>query len=222
MNSKIVLLVVILVAAAGATYVYQQRSTEEPQPTIVQTAPEQQTQQLEISFETLKLFPKTKVFSGYTLTDQHGQTFNQESFKGNWSVVFFGFTNCPDICPTTLLDMQKIHRSLSNDGVQPPRFVFVSVDSERDSPENMKTYIDYFNSEFVGLSGDPANILSLTTQLGVAYDIEPHEEDAEFYNVDHSAALFLINPDAERAGIFTTPHNHKLITSDLKTLLSRS
>ncbi|WP_395376398.1 SCO family protein [Marinicella sp. W31] len=222
MNSKIVLLVVVLVAAAGAAFVYQQRTTEEPKPEINQAAPQQQLQQPEISFQTLKLFPKTKVFSGYTLTDQHGQTFNQESFKGNWSVVFFGFTNCPDICPTTLLDMQKIHRSLSDDGIQPPRFVFVSVDSDRDSPENMKTYIDYFNSEFVGLSGDAGNILSLTTQLGVAYEVEPHETDAEFYNVDHSAALFLINPEAERAGIFTTPHDHKQITADLKSLLSQS
>jgi len=74
----------------------------------------------------------------------------------------------------------------------------------------------------VGLSGDPGNILSLTTQLGVAYEIEEHEPEADFYNVDHSAALFLINPYAERAGIVTTPHNHKQIAADLKLLLSDS
>jgi len=130
MNYKIVLILVIVLAIAGTGFVVQQQTPEKP---AELPAEEVQT----TNYQALKMFPKSKVFSGYTLTDQNGQTFNQESFKGNWSVVFFGFTNCPDICPTTLLDMQKIHRSLSNDGVQPPRFVFVSVDSERDRPENM-------------------------------------------------------------------------------------
>ena len=212
MNYKILLVLLLVISAAVAVFLYQKNTQDS---TV-------ETQQPLSDYQALRMFPQTKVFSGYTLTDQHGQAFGQNEFKGEWSVVFFGFTNCPDICPTTLLDMQKIHRSLSNDGLKPPRFVFVSVDSDRDSPENMKTYIDYFNSAFVGLSGDAANILSLTSQLGVAYEIEPHEEDADFYNVDHSAALFLINPDAERAGIFTTPHDHKQIAADLKLLLSRS
>lgn len=171
------------------------------------------------AFEVLKVYPKTKKFSGYTLTDQNGQKFSNDSFKGKWSLIFFGFTHCPDICPTTLLDMQKIHKYLTNKGLKLPQFIFVSVDSDRDTPEKLKTYLDYFNPDFIGVTGDYPNILSLTTQLGVAYRIEPHQSSEENYNVDHSAALYLINPEAERYGIFTAPHDVKKMASDLEKIM---
>ena len=146
----------------------------------------------DLDFQALKLFPQGKAFSGFQLTSKEGKNWQADDFKGSYSLVFFGFTNCPDICPTTLLDMQKIDKKLTAQGLQKPRFVFVSVDSDRDSPEVMKEYISFFNPEFVGLSGDAPNILSLASQLGVAYNVADHQPGDLIYDVDHSAALFLI------------------------------
>ena len=170
-------------------------------------------------FQALKLFPQGKAFSGFQLTSKEGQHWQADDFKGNYSLVFFGFTNCPDICPTTLLDMQKIDKKLTDQGLQKPRFVFVSVDSDRDTPAVMKEYIGFFNPEFVGLSGDAPNILSLASQLGVAYKVADHQPGDLIYDVDHSAALFLIDPNGERIGLFSAPHDINQITADLAQLM---
>ena len=173
----------------------------------------------EKEFQALKLFPQGKAFSGFQLTSKENQPWQPDDFKGNYSVVFFGFTHCPDICPTTLLDMQKIDKKLTEQGLQKPRFVFVSVDSDRDTPEVMKEYIGFFNPEFVGLSGDAPNILSLASQLGVAYKVADHQPGDLIYDVDHSAALFLIDPNGERIGLFSAPHDINQITADLAQLM---
>lgn len=170
-------------------------------------------------FQSLKLFPQGKSFSGFQLTSHLGETWNSDTFKGDYSVVFFGFSNCPDICPTTLLDMQKIDKSLKQQGLPSPRFIFVSVDSDRDTPEVLNDYINFFNPEFFALTGDAPNILSLATQLGVAYNIEAHQPGDLVYDVDHASALFIINPQGQRIGLFSAPHNVELITQDLATLI---
>ncbi len=173
-------------------------------------------------FTALKLFPTGKAFSGFELTSHLGRKWRQEDFKGNHSVVFFGFSNCPDICPTTLLDMQKIDKALKAAQVAVPNFIFISVDPDRDTPEVLKEYINYFNPEFYALTGDAANILSIASQLGVAYQVAEHEPGDLVYDVDHASALFVLNPAGERIGIFSAPHDVKAITQDLKTLLESS
>ncbi|MCF6301580.1 MAG: SCO family protein, partial [Proteobacteria bacterium] len=168
----------------------------------------------ETQYQALKLFPAGKKFTGYTLTDQHGNSFTEENFKNKISVVFFGFTYCPDICPTTLTDMQAIYKNIKDAGLQTPQFVFISVDPDRDDIATLKNYIEYFNKDFVAATSDAANILSLTTQLGVAYLVEKHETDDKSYQVDHSASLFVINQQAERIGLFSAPHDVKLLSDD--------
>jgi len=170
-------------------------------------------------FKSLKLFPQGKSFSGFQLTSHLGETWDKESFKGTYSVVFFGFSNCPDICPTTLLDMQRIDKKLTTQNKTSPRFIFVSVDPDRDTPEVLNEYINFFNPEFHALTGDAPNILSITSQLGVAYKVAEHQPNDLIYDVDHASALFIINPDGERIGLFTTPHDIELITQDLATLM---
>jgi len=173
----------------------------------------------ERNFQSLKLFPQGKAFSGFQLTSHLGETWDSESFKGTYSVLFFGYSNCPDICPTTLLDMQKIDKKLQDQNVSSPRFVFVSVDPDRDTPEVLHEYINFFNPEFYALSGDAANILSLASQLGVAYKVADHQPGDLLYDVDHAASLFILNPQGERIGLFTAPHDLELITQDLATLM---
>lgn len=177
------------------------------------------SQTSEPDYRQLKLFPQGKAFSGFQLTGHHGENWDKEAFKGSYSVLFFGFANCPDICPTTLLDMQKVDKKLQAEGVDSPRFIFVSVDPDRDSPEVLKEYIEFFNPDFHALTGDAANILSLTTQLGVAYKVADHQAGDLIYDVDHTAAWFVINPAGERIGLFTAPHDIELITQDLIKLL---
>ena len=162
------------------------------------------------TYQSLKLFPEGKAFSGFSLVNQHNET---------WTV---GYANCPDICPTTLLDMQKIDKQLKAEQIKPPHFVFVSVDPDRDTPTLLNDYINYFNSEFIALTGDAANILSLTSQLGVAYRVAEHEKGDLVYEVDHASSLFVLNPSGERIGLFSAPHDIKAITADLITLLEQS
>lgn len=177
---------------------------------------------IEKTFKSLKLFPQGKPFSGFQLTSHLSKPWNQDNFKNAYSVVFFGFSNCPDICPTTLLDMQKINKKLNQQQKVSPRFIFVSVDPDRDTPEVLNEYINFFNPEFHALSGDAPNILSLASQLGVAYKVADHQPGDLIYDVDHASALFIINPDGERIGIFTAPHDIELITQDLITLMEPS
>ncbi len=171
------------------------------------------------SYQSLKLFPQGKSFSGFKLTSHLGETWDSESFKGAYSVLFFGFSNCPDICPTTLLDMQKIDKKLQALNIASPRFIFVSVDSDRDTPEVLNEYINFFNPEFYALTGDAANILSVASQLGVAYNVADHQPGDLVYDVDHASALFVLNPQGERIGLFSAPHDIERITQDLATLI---
>jgi len=173
------------------------------------------------SYQALKLFPEGKAFSGFQLTSHLGEKWTNEQFKGNHSILFFGFSNCPDICPTTLLEMQKIDKILKNNQVKPPNFVFISVDPDRDTPEVLNDYINYFNPEFKALTGDAANILSITTQLGVAYHVAEHQKGDLVYDVDHASALFVLNPQGERIGIFPAPHEVDTIAADIQLLLER-
>lgn len=175
-----------------------------------------------VEFGALKLFPEGKAFSGFQLTSHQGTPWQAEDFKGNYSVVFFGFSNCPDICPTTLLDMQKIDKALKTAQVKIPNFIFISVDPDRDTPAVLNEYINYFNPEFYALTGDAANILSIASQLGVAYQVAEHEPGDLVYDVDHASALFVLNPAGERIGIFPAPHQVETITQDLQKLIKSS
>ena len=168
-----------------------------------------------IQYQSLKLFPQGKAFSGFSLTDHHARNLDKNTFKDKTSVVFFGFTNCPDICPTTLQELKLTDKLLKESGQTSPSFVFISVDPDRDQTDNLKSYIEYFNPEFTAATGDAANILSLASQLGVAYHVEDHDQEQIVYDVDHSSALFLINNKGERIGIFPAPHNAAALAADL-------
>ncbi|TDR22500.1 SCO family protein [Marinicella litoralis] len=181
-----------------------------------------ENQPTEPSYAALKMFPEGKAFSGFQLTSHKSKPWTQENFKGNHSILFFGFVNCPDICPTTLLEMQKIDKMLKNNQVKSPNFVFISVDSDRDTPKILNDYINYFNPEFIALTGDAPNILSITSQLGVAYRIEEHQKGDLIYDVDHASALFVLNPEGERIGIFPAPHKVNDIAADIQQLMEKS
>ena len=173
----------------------------------------------ENSFQALLEYPIKKTFSGFELNDHNNNKITIDNFSGKWTLLFFGFTHCPDICPTTLAELQKVFKLIET--TEKPEVLFVSVDPQRDTPEHLKQYTTYFNPDFNSASADPANLLSMTSQVGVAFHLEEHEADDLNYNVDHTAAIFLVNPDKQLHGIFRIPHDAKKIAMDLMQLLDK-
>ena len=121
--------------------------------------------------------------------------------------MFFGFTHCPDICPATLSVLNRVEQQLADRGITEPelRTVFVSVDPRRDTPERLSEYVNYFNEDFIGVSGKPEVLDKLTRKLGTVYHIGEPDQQGE-YLVDHSASIFLFDPSARLVSVFTTPH----------------
>ena len=101
----------------------------------------------------LIVLPEPRALSDFSLVDQDGQPFRREDFEGWWTLVFFGFTHCPDVCPSTLYDLQQVNAALGEDNGAPHRVLFVSVDPERDTPERIKEYLEFFDPAFIGATG---------------------------------------------------------------------
>jgi len=141
----------------------------------------------------------------FSLLNQHGEAVDQAVFEGQWDLVFFGFTHCPDICPTTLQVLASARKALADSGRQTlPRIVLVSVDPERDTPEILGEYVNYFGQGNLGLTGTLEEIHKLTDGLGIFFEKQPG--DGENYAVDHSAAVLVIDPDGGFHSLFSGPH----------------
>ena len=133
-----------------------------------------------------------------------------------------GFTHCPDVCPSTLYDLQLVHKGVRQDsGNGPPshQVLFVSVDPERDTPEKLGEYVSYFDPDFIGVTGSQQQLAPLTRQLGIAYRIEEHEAGSAQYGVDHSASILVTDPEGRLHGVFPAPHDAGTIVEDLSTVL---
>lgn len=152
--------------------------------------------------------------AAFSLTDHLGQPFGNERLVGRPSLVFFGFTHCPDVCPTTLALLAQLQRDPQLAGVQ---LVFVTVDPKRDDQAAMKQYVEAFSPAMVGVRGEEPQLAPLLTTLGVAHMVEPRAGDD--YAVDHSAALYYINGRGEFAAVFTPPFSLPGLRADLATLL---
>ncbi len=154
------------------------------------------------------LWPNPKVVEPFSLVDHRGEPFTLEQLKGRWSFLFFGYTNCPDVCPTILLMLDKVAQELgkkptSNRDVQ---FVFVSVDPVRDTPEVLRKYVGNFNPEFIGVTGANESLTPLTRQLGIYARPEPPDAHGH-YSMDHGAPVLLIDPAGRLLGVFQSPRS---------------
>lgn len=159
------------------------------------------------------VLPEPHPVAAFELVDHQGRVFDRRALAGRWSLVFAGFTHCPDICPTTLATMAELDRRL---GDKAPRLLFVSVDPERDSPARMAAYLRHFGPDLVGATGSPAAIGSFTRDLGLAQVKVPGAGGE--YTVDHSAALVLLDPRVRVAGYFAPPHDVERLAADLAAL----
>jgi protein SCO1/2 len=153
-----------------------------------------------------------------SLTNQDGQAVAMDTFKGKWSLVFFGYTFCPDICPTTLAQLREIQRKLPEAAAQRLQVYFVSVDPHRDTPAQLKNYLSYFNESFIGLTAPEAVLLQLSTAIGVPY--LPPDTSKPNYTVQHSGNLAIIGPEGQLRGFIRAPFDTATLLKQLPTVLN--
>jgi len=164
---------------------------------------------------------QAKPLPEFALTDQNEQPFSNETLKGKWNLLFFGYTNCPDICPDTLQMLSNMVQKIKDPEVlKQLQITFISVDPDRDSLEKMKTYVTYFNKDFNSARGEIDEVDKLTDALGILHYIVK-STDGSVYEVAHSGALVLIDPQGRFIGVFSTPHDSTKIAHDLTAIINQ-
>ena len=160
--------------------------------------------------------------SNFELTDINHQKFDNNRLLGKWSLLFFGYRHCPDVCPNTL---QTIKWALNTFERKQPaadiQVVFISVDPERDSLETLKEYVTYFDSRFLGATAELAELSSFSESMGVEYARVDNEDVPDHYWMSHSAEVFVFNPAGERFAVLPPPHDAIAISEDLGAMISR-
>ncbi len=170
--------------------------------------------------EQATLYPEPRALPAFALVDQDGAAFGPERLQDRWTFVFFGFVNCPDICPTTLAMLAGVRRTLADlPEADRPGVVLVSVDPGRDTPPVLAQYVAHFDPSFVGVTGSPDALDALARALGVAVIIGPADADGN-YAVDHSAAVFLVDREGRVAALFNTPHEPAAIARDYRRIVA--
>jgi protein SCO1 len=161
-------------------------------------------------------FPQPRPIQDFTLTDEAGQPFTAKELQGHPTLVFFGFTHCPDVCPTTLAKLAQIAKAAA---VPNLRVLLVSVDPARDKPEQLQQYVHAFDSKFKGVTGENAQIERMAREFGVA--IARVDLAGGDYTMDHSAAVFLLDDQGRRVAVFTPPFEIQPFAADLRSVSGR-
>lgn len=156
----------------------------------------------------------------FTLAGLDGRNFTKTDLRKGWSLIFVGFTHCPDVCPNTMGVLKTVAARLEAQQ-RPLQVMLLSVDPDRDKPEQLATYVRYFNPAFTAATGAPEELDKLAKAMGFAY-IKVPGATPESYTIDHSTALILVNPDAEVAGYFTAPLKSEALATDLAKLIPRA
>lgn len=149
------------------------------------------------------LFEQPRILPAFELQDVSGARVGLDRLKGHWTYVFFGFTHCPDVCPGTLSILSRVAKGLDQKGFDGVEYWMVSVDPERDTPEHLAAYLDYFDPRFVGMRGEIPALDAFARSLHAVFVRVPGE--SEHYTMDHSTHVALINPDGHFVGIMRTP-----------------
>jgi protein SCO1 len=161
----------------------------------------------------------SRALPDFSLIDHHGQTFGLAQVRGHWSMMFFGYTNCPDFCPTTLTTLAALEKRLRADAAPVrPRVIFMSVDAKRDTPEQLAKYVPYFDPEFIGLTAaSQSDVEAVAAKLGVGVILTPKADGT--YSVDHSGAIFVLNPQGKLAAVLTGPFTVDALESDFRRIV---
>ncbi|NOX43447.1 MAG: SCO family protein [Gammaproteobacteria bacterium] len=154
----------------------------------------------------------------FSLIGSNNKPFTNEQLKGKWTFLFFGYTSCPDVCPTTLTEMATLSELLSHSNdLNQIQFIFISVDPDRDTPDHLKNFIAYFNESFVAATGTIEQLNTLTDQLSVQH--RRLKEQGDEYLVEHSAELLLFSPESTLLARFSAPHHADKISKLFSQLI---
>jgi len=173
-----------------------------------------------VELSTGSLLAPARQLADFSLIDQQGRRFGPAELRGHWSLLFFGYTNCPDFCPTTLATLAAMEKRLRAEHAPVvPQVIFVSVDAKRDTPAQLAKYVPYFDPHFIGLTAaDQPSVEAVARRLGVAVSIQPSEDGN--YTVDHSGAIFVLNPDGRLNAILTGPFTVAALLDDLQRIVA--
>ncbi|MGI9323996.1 MAG: SCO family protein [Pseudomonadales bacterium] len=173
----------------------------------------------ELAQRGVVLWPKPRELRPFALTTANGEVFDGEDLEGRWSFMFFGFTNCPDICPVTLSEMGQAERALIAE--QPElaaqfQGVLITVDPQRDTAEALRNYVQAFSKSFVGVRGEHRALAEFAKDVNAAFARMPSEEGP--YQIDHTGTLVIINPMGHYHGFIKLPHKADIIQQTFTSL----
>ena len=157
----------------------------------------------------------------FALRDHRGEAFTQERLNGKWSLLFFGYTFCPDICPITLATIRQFEQLLQQEDPEAAaqlQVAMISVDPQRDTPEKLAAYMGYFSEDYVGVTGEYIDVFTLGRQLNVAFGYTPAENGE--YLVNHSGEIILVNPRGEFHGFFKMPHDPEKMLRNFRSVFA--
>jgi protein SCO1/2 len=164
------------------------------------------------------LYPQPRPVPDFQLTRSDGQPFTLADWKGHWSVVYFGYTHCPDVCPTTLATFKQVWNALGERGLQDRlRIDFISVDPQRDTPKLLHDYVTFFSPAFTAATGSDAELTALTRSLGMVYSRSTNADGS--IEVDHSGSAVIIDPRGRLLGLFRPPFSAADVSADLAALM---
>ena len=165
------------------------------------------------------LLPQSRGVPGVQMTDEQGRPVTLDELKGKWSLLFFGYTYCPDICPTTLAQLRQVKSELPKEAVERLQVVLVSVDPNRDTPQQLKQYLGYFDKDFRGLTGSLEETQKLANAVSIPFI--PADTSKPGYTVDHSGNLAILGPDGRQRGFIRAPFNSQKMVAQLPKLVRR-
>ena len=172
-----------------------------------------------LDFLVSEVNPPTNL-PAFSLFDHHGRAFTNAGLKGKWNFLFFGYTFCPEICPTTINTLDAVYRKLKRDDLG---VVFISFDPARDTVGQLAEYIPYFNEKFIGVTGNDSEIKALTDALEITYTrYVPEGSDKADYQFYHDTGILLIDPLGRLAARFSAPHSPKFIARKFQELSDSS
>lgn len=173
-----------------------------------------------VELATGNLILPSRALPDFSLIDDHGRDFGPKNLRGHWSILFFGYTNCPDYCPGTLAMLAAMQKQLRTaNSAALPEVIFISVDAKRDTPAQLAKYVPYFDPEFIGLTApDQQSIEALAKKWGVAVRVHPSKDGN--YTVDHSAQLFVLDPEGRLAAILIGPFTAAALQGDFRRIVA--
>lgn len=179
----------------------------------------QQTDPAALADAGIILLPQSRALPALSLTDENGQPQAVDQLKGRWTLLFFGYTFCPDICPTTLAELRQLKGQLPPEALARLQVTMVSIDPNRDTPEQLRQYLGYYKAGFTGLTGELAQIQQLANAVSIPFI--PGDTSKQHYTVDHSGNLALIGPDGRQRGFIRAPLNPAKLAAQLPQVLKQ-